>query len=109
MKHFNIAETALTVSIEWYVPDNWYGSRYRVVLVPDETLSFANISDAKKYAAKLSKWVNNKYIKNNGLKPVKTADVEIKSYRDLPTYIYMSMGPSYSCRNINITISELEK
>ena len=109
MKHFNIAETALTVSIEWYVPDDWYGSRYRVVLVPDETLSFADVSDAKKYAAKLSKWVNNKYIKNNGLKPVKTADAVIKPYGELPTYIYMSMGPSYSCRNINITISDLEK
>jgi hypothetical protein len=97
-----------TLSITWHVRDDWYGQNYRVVLVPDETLSFASDADAKRFAAKLAKYVTRKY-----LKPIKHkatvcgADAKIANYGDLATYRYLPMGPSWSCQNFIVTVNEL--
>jgi hypothetical protein len=97
-----------TLSITWHVRNDWYGENCRVVLVPDETLSFASDTAAKKFAAKLAKYVTHNYLKRTGNKPAKGADAEIANYGDLPTYQYCSMGPSWSCQNFVISVNELE-
>ena len=107
MGNLIIPADARTLSIEWYVPDHWYGSRYRLVLVPDETLSFASDSEAKRYAGKLAKWASQRYLRPTGLQPVKSGDAIIEKYGELPTYVYVSLGPTYSCQNIILKVSEL--
>ena len=96
-----------TLSITWHVSDNRYGQNYRVVLVPDETLSFASDADAKRFAAKLAKYVTHGYLKPIKYKAAKGADAEIANYGDLATYRYCSMGPSWSCQNFIVTVNEL--
>lgn len=102
-----LINTALTLSINWYVPDNWYGSNCRLILVPDNNLTgFETEKDAKKLAGKLAKYVTKTYLKK--LKKSATAkDAKIEIFENLPTYKYYSLGPSWSCTNIFITVSQL--
>lgn len=45
------------IALQWYVPDNWYGNNYRVILSQE----FKNKTEAKKYCGLLCKYAKEKY------------------------------------------------
>jgi hypothetical protein len=88
------------LAITWYIPDNWYGTRKRVILSADETTGFATAKEAKAFNSQLRTYVKQKY--GISQKP------EFKTVSECPDYIYCGAGPSYSCTNIFITPADLE-
>ena len=44
---------------QWYVKDNWYGKRYRVLLTVDEDTKFPTSKAAKVYGTRLKNYVFN--------------------------------------------------
>lgn len=90
------------LSLEWHVQDNWYGQNYRMVLLKSDIEGFKNAREAKRFRALLVQYTNvKKTIKLNAKR------VCFGLYADLKTYHYCSMGPSWSCTNIEITVDEL--
>jgi hypothetical protein len=79
-----------------YIKDNWYGTRYRIILKPDINTFFKNKTEAKKYEGKVKKYIKGKY--NT------TGQIYIGELID---YIYVSMGPSIYYNRVEITVNEL--
>ena len=88
------------LAITWYIPDNWYGTRNRVILVTGENTGFETAKEAKAFNSQLRQYVKQKY--GISQKPV------FATISECPTYIYCGAGPSYSCTNIFVTPADLE-
>ena len=101
MENTNQDKNVLT--IEWHVKDNWYGQNYRMVLSKSETEEFKNAKEAKQYRSLLVKYIKDR---RNVKLPVSRA--KFGKLSSFPTYIH-SIGPSYSCTNMNITVAELNE
>ena len=94
---------ALVLSYEWYVPDNWYGKNYRVILTPDIN-GFNNAKETKQYKSWLSRYIKDKcQVTNKGI----TKEMSFGPLSNKPTYIYCGAGPSYSCSNRIISVNYL--
>lgn len=99
-----VQPTTRTLSFTWHVADNWYGQNYRVVLLKEDSpIDFATASEAKQYRSKLARYIKAKHPEAKAT----TKRMVVKNYAELPTYIH-SIGPSYSCSNIHITVEQLE-
>jgi hypothetical protein len=106
----SIQPTTRVLTFEWYVSDDWYGERYRVVLLKeDSNIDFETLGEAKKYRSKLAKYINGKYKIILGKERPTVKKMKIGNYGDFPTYKYLGAGPSYSCKNIHVTVEQLEK
>jgi hypothetical protein len=99
----NATQDKNVLAIEWHVKDNWYGQNYRMVLSKSETEEFKNAKEAKPYRSLLAKYINDKH--RLKLTAKRATFGKLLSFQ---TYIYCSMGPSYSCSNSYITVAELE-
>lgn len=88
----------IKIASQWYVPDNWYGNNYRVILSQE----FKNKTEAKKYCGLLCKYVKEKYKQK-----LKVDDVLFSE--NFIDYVYCSMGPSLYYNTYSVTIEELEK
>ena len=101
-----IQPTTKVLAFTWHVSDNWYGQNYRVVLLKEDSpICFENAKEAKQYRSKLTRYIKAKY---RDAKNVSGKRMVFKNYAEFPTYTYCSMGPSYSCNNIHVTVEELE-
>ncbi len=87
----------MVLSAQWHTPDNWYGSNDRV-LVEAQTKGELN-----KYKSALKKYVKDTY---NAKVTAKEMDFK-NDVNDFVTYMYVSMGPSWSCTNHIITLDDL--
>ncbi len=99
----NTTQDKNVLAIEWHVKDNWYGQNYRMILSKSENEEFKNAKEAKPYRSLLAKFVNDK--NKTKLNAKRTEFGKLLSFE---TYRYCGAGPSYSCRNSFITVSELE-
>lgn len=97
-------ENVLTFT--WHIPDGWYGSNRRFVLLLNEGEGFKTKSDAMRVRGLFVQWMKDKFGKD---RKVTASDVKFGVYSQFPTYIYCGAGPSYSCTNVHITVSELEE
>lgn len=101
-----IQPTTKVLTFTWHVENGWYGDNYRVVLLKEDSpMCFENAKEAKQYRSKLVR-----YIKANHSKATDVTGKRMVfgNYAEFETYHYCSMGPSYSCTNIHITVEELE-
>ena len=98
----NTPQDKNVLAIEWHVKDNWYGKNYRYVLSKSETEEFKNAKEAKAYRGLLVKLINHRH--SQKLTAKRATFGKLLSFS---TYQYYSMGPSYSCTNIPITLLEL--
>jgi hypothetical protein len=89
------------LAAEWYVPDGWYGSNRRVVLIQGEGQGFNTVKEAMAYKSLLKLFLKKQY--NQKLNP------DFATMANCPTYKYYGSGPSYSCTNIIVTVNELEE
>jgi hypothetical protein len=101
MDQKNFSPETKVLAIEWYIPDNWYGSNRRVILTPTKEIGFKTSSESRSYISLLKKYVKDRF-------EVKGTPV-FKTIEKCPTYIYCGAGPSYGCTNSYITIEDLEK
>ena len=97
----------IKLALQWYVPDNWYGSNKRIALVPSKGEFFANKTQANKYLSALKKYVKENCSLPKGVKPLVLCDSPSSGCFD--TYRYCSMGPSWSCSEYTIEIKDIEK
>jgi hypothetical protein len=58
-----VEASAKVLAFSWYVPDNWYGTNKRVVLVNEDGSGFKNTSDANRYRGLFMKYVYENFIK----------------------------------------------
>jgi len=100
----NTTQDKNVLAIEWHVKDNWYGQNYRMVLSKSETEEFKNAKEAKPYRSLLAKYINDK--RRLKLTAKRATFGKLLSFQ---TYIYCSMGPSYACTNLHITVAEIEQ
>jgi hypothetical protein len=100
-----VPANANVLTFSWHIPDGWYGSNRRFVLLLNESEGFKTKSDAMRVRGLFVQWMKNKFGKE---RKVKASDIVFGEYSKFPTYIYCGAGPSYSCTNIHITVSELE-
>jgi hypothetical protein len=101
-----VPANANVLTFTWHIPDGWYGSNGRFVLLLNEGEGFKTKSDAMQVRGLFVQWMKNRFGKE---RKVKASDIEFGVYSQFPTYIYCGAGPSYSCTNIHITVSELEE
>lgn len=113
----SLDKNAIVLTLEWYIPDGWYGTRKRLVLSLDEENGFKNASEANRQRSLFIKYINDRFKKP----PVKRADdketrekfkgeeAKAGALGNFPTYIYCGAGPSYSCTNIYVTVSKLQE
>jgi len=113
----SLEKNAIVLTLEWYIPDGWYGTRKRLVLSLDEENGFKNASEANRQRSLFIKYINDRFKKP----PVKRADgketrekfkgeeTKAGALGNFPTYIYCGAGPSYSCDNIHVTVSKLQE
>ena len=92
------------LSHTWHIPDNWYGSNKRVILEKAKGVSFDSAKEAKQYKPLLVRYIKAKY---ETATEIKNSTVKYGKAFELTTYIH-TIGPSYSCTNILITVEELE-
>lgn len=112
-----LEKDAIVLTLEWYIPDDWYGTRKRVVISLDEENGFKNASEANKHRSLFIKFLNDKFTKpsikrNDGKlhkEKFKGSDTKVGKHGEFPTYIYCGAGPSYSCDNIYYTLAQLEE
>jgi len=100
-----VPANANVLTFTWHIPDGWYGSNRRFVLLLNEGEGFKTKSDAMRVRGLFVQWMKNKFGKE---RKVKASDIVFGEYSKFPTYIYCGAGPSYSCTNVHITVSELE-
>lgn len=86
-----------------YIKDDWYGTRYRVVLIKDDHTGFENKKESKLYSSMFASYIKYKHKWDATLK-----QLEFNKLGSFITYEYNSFGPSYYCTNIYVTISEIE-
>lgn len=113
----SLQPNAWVLTLEWYIPDNWYGTRKRLVLSLDEENGFKNASEANRQRSLFIKYINSRFKKP----PVKRGDgrehhekfkgeqTKVGHLGNFATYIYCGAGPSYSCDNILITVATLQE
>jgi hypothetical protein len=112
-----VPANANVLTFSWHTPDGWYGRNTRFVLVLSDGSSrhcparnnvegFKTKSDAMRVRGLFLQWMKNKFGKE---RKVKASDIVFGEYSKFPTYIYCGAGPSYSCTNVHITVSELEE
>jgi hypothetical protein len=101
-----VPANANVLTFTWHIPDGWYGSNRRFVLLLNEGEGFKTKGDAMQVRSLFVQWMNNKFGKD---RKVKASDIVFGVYSQFPTYIYCGAGPSYSCTNVHITVSELEE
>ena len=94
----------LAVVGEWYIADNWYGRRYRVLLTETAEQGFKTKTAANKFAARLKRYAVSRQWDEKA--KVFTQCDEHDSFK---SFIYHSFGPSLSYEHTNITVAELEK
>lgn len=95
-----LSQDAKVLQLTWYIPDDWYGTNKRIILIPEEGRGFVNAKEAKPYMSLFRTFVKQKYSQKE--KPGMT------TFSSCPTYRYCSAGPSYTCTNVIITIAKLE-
>ena len=112
----NLEKNAIVLTLEWYIPDDWYGTNKRLVLSLDGENGFKNASEANRYRSLFIKCINRRFKKlvkrNDGTshkEKFKSTETKTGSLSSFPTYIYCGAGPSYSCNNILITVSTLQE
>jgi hypothetical protein len=113
----SLQSNAWVLTLEWYIPDNWYGTRKRLVLSLDGENGFKNASEANRYRSLFIKYINSRFkkppVKRNDGKEhrekFKGEQTEVGHFGSFATYIYCGAGPSYSCDNILITVSTLQE
>lgn len=98
----------LLLVVQWYVADDWYGKRYRVILSIDDEQDFRTKTDAKKYTSLIKKYVRNLYSFPNKKEKI-TVMVKSREEDDLRDYVYCGNGPSLSYTHYNISIKDLEE
>jgi hypothetical protein len=101
-----VPANANVLTFTWHIPDGWYGSNRRFVLLLNEGEGFKTKSDAMRVRGLFVQWMKDKFGKD---RKVTASDVKFGVHSQFPTYIYCGAGPSYSCTNVHITVSELEE
>ena len=107
-----LEKNAIVLTLEWYIPDNWYGTRRRVVLSLDGSTGFKNVSEANSHRSLFVKYINATYSKpreGGKVEKFKGSETKAGALDSFPTYIYCGAGPSYSCTNISITVDTLQE
>ena len=94
-------ENNILIALEFYIPDNWYGTRKRFT----SANKFRTKSEAKVALSALRKIAASKM--DHKLKPM-TKIGKSEDHKFL-TYLYHSMGPGYYCSDISISNEELLK
>ena len=92
----------LTIAIEWYVNDDWYGKNYRLIFSGYDGEGFTTKPKAAKHTSMLKKYAKSKFKESN--KGIIVID-QVKNY---VTYVYCSMGPSWSCANIFVNVEDFK-
>jgi len=96
----------LVLAFGWSVDDGWYGKNYRAILEVEPGKGFDKAEDIKPYKKAFVALITKNHGRNIKGK-VTASRFEIKQKSSYPTYIYCSMGPSYSCSNLEYKISDL--
>jgi hypothetical protein len=89
----------MTLSTLWHTPDNWYGTNDRVLVK-----GFTTKKELAPYKAKLKKYILEKYNVKITQKDMRITEDDV----ELTTYMHVSMGPSWSCSNHEVTKEELQ-
>lgn len=100
MTDTTLPQTEKVLSIQWHIPDNWYGSNRRVVLHQEG--GFKTKGEAKKLAKRLKRYAKEVY----GFNCKK--EVTFSKFWECETYIYCGNGPSWACTNYFVTPQMLE-
>ena len=88
-----------------YVANGWYGDRYRYMLSVSDGEGFKTKAEAKKFAARLKRYiVNNRIADKTKSKDIHIDCNEHESYKD---YTHVSAGPSLSYTHIEMTTDDL--
>lgn len=97
------------LTFNWWEDDGWYGNNYRILLSPSDGVGFVRKTDANKYRSALKKLIIERY--SNGIKGRKilAKDMDCVERDTLVTYQYCGAGPSYYCKQIELTIDDLKK
>ena len=85
-----------------YVENGWYGDRYRYMLHGEEGEGFSTKREAYKWATLMKKYIKRR--KNRDAQITVAENTE----ENFPTYKYGGAGPSWSCKNIEIFVEDLE-
>jgi hypothetical protein len=93
----------LAIAIEWYVNDNWYGQNYRLIFTGYDGEGFITKAKAAKHTSMLKKYAKFKFKESNKGKIV------IDKVKNYVTYIYCSMGPSWSCNNMFVKVEDFKE
>jgi hypothetical protein len=114
-----VPANANVLTFTYHTPDGWYGRNTRFVLLlndgnvhknrhcpaSSDAEGFKTKGDAMRVKGLFVQWMKNKF----GKEPkVKASDIVFGVYSQFPTYIYCGAGPSYSCTNVHVTVTELE-
>lgn len=90
----------LGVVVQWYVPDGWYGERYRAILTLVDGIEFRTKGEASRYRSEFRKVVQQVLA---GVKlsasQCMVVDVDI-----LKVYEHVSFGPSISYVHFNYVV-----
>jgi len=95
----------IVLTVSFYISDNWYGERYRVLLSKENGIGFLTKTEAKKFTSKLKKYTKTIY----NYIPFTPVNVEVGERETFKSYTYCSNGPSLSYKHFNITIKDLEE
>ena len=88
----------------WSEDDGWYGKNYRLILSASETDGFKNAKEAKKLKGEFAR-----YATARSRQKIAAKQISFNKLSSYQTYIYCSMGPSYSCAHYHITVNELNE
>jgi len=88
--------------------DDWYGQNFRLVLIPEEDDYFKTKKEASAYRKDFKDYCKIYFDRmRNQMNPKVSIVYNISEREKLPTYIYCSNGPSYSCSENIITVKRL--
>lgn len=105
----NMEQKKLVLAIQWHVRDDWYGKNYRIIFKGFDDNGFRTKTEAKKHLSMLKKFAFFKYGNSDIEFSKKYNIIEIDEYKNLETYRYYSMGPSWSCTNISVDVNEFKE
>ncbi len=90
-----------------HVPDNWYGSNYRIIFRPKEELGFRTKRELIVYRKAFRAYCKNYFRSSSTFAGHEKIQFLISKVEHLKEYEYCSSGPSFSCKHIYITPEDL--
>ncbi len=97
MKSTIKAKENLVLVCDYYVADNWYGQRYRLIVKPTESTYFSSSKEALSFKNELKAFSKQEKV-----------SIYVANEKELVQYIYCGVGPSIYYNTSSYSIQDIE-